>query len=270
MKYLFLFLSSLLLFSNCQQPESDKVIRFKTSPSWHNTFTFELNYTTKELTYIQENTWMYRKNGDDRKVFYELDSNTKKVIRKYGQHEFKITKQISEFDFNKLSSALDYLINHCEESNDLGNDGIGYFVTVTTSDSIRKLDFHNPSPPSKKIKAILNVIDDNFGENVVARFAIENARRYIEGYKNYKILSTEPLYIRLYEDVFCDEKKDKIIDKLPSADTVYIDFTNFTSYDDTCTIKAFEAKYQTVKSIKSPRIWLYGKFIFEYSEVENW
>jgi hypothetical protein len=247
------------------------LIRFQAAPAFHDGFIFELDSSTQELTFIVDNTWMFRKNGTDDKVFYKLDSATKKIAKKYSQPEFRITKTLSNTDFNQMNEALQYLIRNYVEDDGLGLDGISYFISIHQEDSIHKIIYHTPEPDASKINTIINVVDKNFSENIVARFAIENVKRYTGELDDYQILSRDPLYVRLYQSYFCDDNGyNAVIAKLPPADTIYIDFTNFDEYHDGCATEALQQKYPVVKSIVPPRIWLYGRYIFEYKEIIDW
>ena len=83
MKYHFLIITTLLLVNSCREQSSPEnaIIRFETSPSWHENLTVELNTENQELTFMKPNTWFYRKTGEKQKVFYELDSTAKEIAR---------------------------------------------------------------------------------------------------------------------------------------------------------------------------------------------
>ncbi len=264
MKYNLIIITILLTLNSCQQQSvKDAIIEFKTSPSWHEDLTVQLNTKSQELTFIKPNTWMYRKTGEKQKVFYELDSITQAIAKKYGRIDFRITKKLSDNDFQKLYNAFQYLIKNHKEDKGLGLDGMTYYITSTTADTIIKVDYHMPEPNEKKVKTIFNIIKNTFEENIVVQLTLENVERYTPSSKDYKIVSRNPLYVRMLEN-FNHRNTERIIDELPASDSIYVDLINYEGQNDSILIDAFHKKYPKVEWIVPPRIWWIGKFLHEY------
>ena len=268
MKYNFLIIIFLLFCNSCQQDSvEDAIIRFQAWPSWNDDLIIELNTKSEELTFIKKNRWLYKRNNKKKYSFYELDTSIKKIVKEYGQHEFKIAKKLSSTDFKKLHNALEYLMKYEEQDNGKGLDGISYFMRKIQGDSIQKFTFHTPNPNPKKIETILDIIENNFGENIVVKLILESIRLYIDSAEEYIILSKNPLYIRMLMSYHCGYN-DELVSKMPDADSVFIDLINYSGYNDTCLIKVLEEKYPVVHTITPPRIWFYGKYIYKVEELD--
>jgi hypothetical protein len=63
---------------------------------------------------------------------------------------------------------------------------------------------------------------------------------------------------------FNPDNTNKIVQKLPKADSIYVDLINYEGHQDSLLIAEFQRKYSKVEWIVPPRIWWIGKFLHEY------
>ncbi len=147
-------------------------------------------------------------------------------------------------NLEQLSECKDY-------KNLVGNDGITFYIFEGKN---KPCEYWSPNKESKKgklIAEILNSLKTTFEDNSYAQNFITNSKKYID--KDYlEIKNENPLYIKLFalETSNC-EKLKSIVDKLPNADEIYIDITEFEGEKNVCFLDELNKKYKSLRWIQN-------------------
>ena len=163
---------------------------------------------------------------------------------------------LSQLEFESYRTHLENIGKNCSKFNEdqiPGTDGISIIYQYSKGSTIQECEFWSPSARSqigKKLLNLLGLIEDN--PNGIIERTVENIKWYFDGMSNFKIISINPLYIKVIDVPFsCKEKTNSFIDSLPGTPVIYLDFTNYKGNDTSCFAAVFGEKYPRIRWIIS-------------------
>lgn len=253
--FLILLLSIVSITLSAQDKE---IYTFWSSPSFHNGFSITVDRKSNFVQFKTQNNYLY---------LDSLKTNYRALPSLYLHNEtLKQNPQLlSDSVFDKISTSqnteklvqnIEALLKRCVYISPEKYNYDGIFFNVSYKD--KKCEMQSPSESSengKNVLEILKTIKNIFQPNSYANKYIFNSEMYMIDNKSFEIISTKPLFIKIYNMpwIGCGNFTDQI-NNLPDAEEIFVDITDFKDPDKQCVISSLTEKYKNIKIIQEKEI----------------
>jgi len=191
-----------------------------------------------------------------------MDSSRVEKIKKFVPLSNKFRIKISDKNNSKLKSILKSLSNCNEDKFMPGIDGTTYTIVKTENGKEKICKYWSPEMTKygSEIGDVLDILLEELKDYPIALRAVENSG-FRESH-NWRVLSSNPTYMRIIK--FEEDCKDfeKFMKKLPSNnDEIYLDISNYKiSYGGKCITELLRKKYKHI-------YWITDGFPDEKNEI---
>lgn len=253
------FLISLFLIIGLPLSAQNKdIYTFSSGPSFHNGFSITVNRKSNLVQLKTQNNYLY---------LDTLKADYRDLPHLYSDNETleKNPQLLSNSVFDKLSSSentekliqnIEAMLKRCVYVSPEKYNFDGIFFSVSYNNKNCKIQSPSESEENgKNVLEILKIIKNIFQPNSFVNKYIFDSEMYIIDNKSFEIVSTKPLFIKIYRMpwIGCENFKSQI-ENLPEAEEVFIDITEFENPDKSCVINSFGEKYKNIKIIQIKEI----------------
>lgn len=261
-KYRSLFVL-LLVSINIFAQRNDHFI-FQSAPSFHNGFKVELvdgdilRFTTQDNYHLLNSLKL--KNSE-----LPIPSDYDDFLKE-NQHLLTNSSFEAQLDVNVKKHFVEEMNRLITISRSANDKKIGYDCISFTIDNYdgKPAQIWSPEKDSEEVFIIMEFLDYMkrlYRPNAMVDQHLFETRFYIDEDNIFELLNTDPVYIRFYNVslpyLYCQKLTD-LINKLPDADLIYLDFSQVTRALDKdlkeCFVKEFNRKYKKVKLIQTEEV----------------
>lgn len=257
MKRILFYFTICLFLGSCNDKLEQKIIvdtqnvnkaTITILPAFHESLHIDIDYAKKEIK-LNKGNMTFVADSLDNETFEMIDSVRFEKIKNLVPKGVSETKKLTDKQFQSLNVIIQKLgsCNETEED-EIGLDGTTIYVTKMSNGGKEKTCRYWPGTGNKDFIALFSLLEEIYIDNSILLDAIENNFRYISN-RTIKVVSTEPLYIKLLSfRCECNEFMG-IIDTLPKADEIYLDMTNYHGDDIECIPQIIRRKYKHIRWI---------------------